>query len=111
MTPFCVALLKDAKQSTLHVLTFVHFIPVLTFVGFSEELVDGSDSEVEQELLEANLNSVKREAKQVEEVPAKEPKPNAQPSKSVLKKLKAASESATSTTTQEKSRQEQLHSK
>lgn len=56
---------------------------------FIEELVDDSDGE-DEELAEASLNQARREldTNKLEEVPAKEPRFNAQPGKSALKKMK-----------------------
>ena len=69
---------------------------------------DGSGDEDDMELLEANRNymrmsgAVELDTSKVEEVPAKEPKPNAQPVKSALKKVRGTgSGSGSSTPTQE----------
>lgn len=70
---------------------------------------DGSGDEDDMELLEANRNymrmsaAIELDTSKVEEVPAKEPKPNAQPVKSALKKIRGSggSGSGTSTPTQE----------
>ncbi|CAG7724885.1 unnamed protein product [Allacma fusca] len=71
--------------------------------------VDESDEDDDVELLEASRNYMRLGARElevdttkVEEVPAKEPKPNAQPMKSALKKFKGGgSGSGSSTPTQE----------
>jgi phosphatase and actin regulator 3 len=59
--------------------------------SIAEAVVDGSDSDEDEELLEANMNYLKltgadMDTNRVEEVPAKEPKLNAMPVKSALKK-------------------------
>lgn len=70
--------------------------------------VDGSESDEDEELLEANMNYLRlgndKDTTRVEEVPAKEPKMNAMPVKSALKKKGlpgSASGSGASTPTQE----------